>query len=104
MVLEALGRGRVLLDLLATVGGPTPWFEAAAAMAAGDFEAAADRHAAIGSRPDEVFARLLAAERLAAAGRRAEAEERARAVVAFAGEAGAAGWRRRAEALLVASA
>ena len=104
VVLEALGRGRELLDLLAAVGGPTPWFEAAAAVAAGDFEAAADRYAAIGSRPDEAFARLLAAERLVVAGRRAEAEEQARNVLAFAGEAGAAGWLRRAEALLAASA
>jgi tetratricopeptide (TPR) repeat protein len=54
---------------------PTPWLEAARAIGGGDFVRAADVLAGIGSRPDEAYARLRAAEALLAEGRRAEADE-----------------------------
>ena len=44
----------------AGVAHPTPWLEAASAFAAGDETTAADRYAAIGSLPDEAYARLRA--------------------------------------------
>ena len=58
--LVELGRGRELVEAAAGVAHPTPWLEAASAFAGGDETAAADRYAAIGSLPDEAYARLLA--------------------------------------------
>jgi class 3 adenylate cyclase/tetratricopeptide (TPR) repeat protein len=72
VVLAELGLGAGALDRLGIP--PTPWLDAARALAAGDPLAAADRYAAIGSRPDEVDARLAAARLLATQGRRQEAE------------------------------
>jgi class 3 adenylate cyclase/tetratricopeptide (TPR) repeat protein len=60
LAVRALGRA----DDLADVAGSrhrTRWFTAALALAAGDFRGAADRFRAIGSVPDEAYARLLAA-------------------------------------------
>jgi class 3 adenylate cyclase/tetratricopeptide (TPR) repeat protein len=62
---------------------PSPWLEAARALAAGDPLAAADRYAAIGSRPDEADARLAAARLLARQGRPAEAGAQLAAARAF---------------------
>ena len=81
LVLAELGIGSGALDRLGIP--PSPWLEAARALAAGDPLAAADRYAAIGSRPDEADARLAAARRLAGQGRRAEAEAQERAARAF---------------------
>jgi hypothetical protein len=81
LVLAELGNGAGALDRLGIP--PSPWLEAARALAAGDPLAAADRYAAIGSRPDEADARLAAARRLAGQGRRAEAEAEERAARAF---------------------
>jgi class 3 adenylate cyclase/tetratricopeptide (TPR) repeat protein len=62
---------------------PSPWLEAARALAAGDPLAAADRYAAIGSRPDEADARLAAARLLARLGRPTEAGAQLAAARAF---------------------
>ena len=72
--LAGLGRGDELVEVARRVATPTPWLEAACAFAAGDATEAADRYAAIGSLPDEAFARLRSgdgrARRLRAARRR----------------------------------
>src|SRR5512132_3334712 len=81
LVLAELGIGAGALDRLGIP--PSPWLAAARALAAGDPLAAADRYAAIGSRPDEADARLAAARRLAGQGRRAEAEAQERAARTF---------------------
>jgi len=104
VVLEALGRGAELLELLAGGPAPTRWFQAAAAMAAGRFAEAADRYAEIGSRPDEAFARLAAAERLLAAGARPEGHAQLQRALAFYRRVGAGGYLRRGEALLATPA
>jgi hypothetical protein len=59
-VLHARGRGAELSARLAEAPIPTPWLQAAAAVAAGAFDRAADLYAEIGSRPDEALARLRA--------------------------------------------
>ena len=73
-VLHRLGRGDDFLRATAAAYA-TPWLESARAIGGGDFVRAADVLAGIGSRPDEAYARLLAAETLLAEGRRAEADE-----------------------------
>jgi DNA-binding SARP family transcriptional activator/class 3 adenylate cyclase len=104
VVLHALGRGGELLELVASVTAPTPWLQAAAAMAAGRFEQAADIYAQIGSLPDEAFARLRAAQHLIAAGQRAEASVQLQRALGFYREVRADAYLREAEALLAASA
>jgi class 3 adenylate cyclase/tetratricopeptide (TPR) repeat protein len=81
MVLAELGIGADALDRLGIL--PSPWLDAARDLAAGDPLAAADRYAAIGSRPDEADARLAAARLLARQGRSAEAEAQEAAARAF---------------------
>jgi tetratricopeptide (TPR) repeat protein len=73
-----------------------PWICAAIAAAARDFRRAADVFAEIGSRPDEAYARLLAAE----AGDRTQVEP----ALAFFREVEATAYSRRAERLLAATA
>jgi len=104
VVLEALGRGPELLELLAGGPAPTRWFQAGAAMAAGRFAEAADRYVEIGSLPDEAFARLGAAERLLAAGARPEGSAQLQRALAFYRQVGAGGYLRRGEALLATPA
>ena len=82
----------------------TPWIEAARAMCLGDFARAAAIYGGMGSRPDEADARLLAAKALVEAGRRAEADEQLRRVLAFYRDVGASAYLREGEALLAASA
>ena len=55
-------------------------------------------------KPDEAYARLCAAESLAARGRRAEADEELHAALAFYRSVGATRFIREGEALLAASA
>jgi class 3 adenylate cyclase/tetratricopeptide (TPR) repeat protein len=81
MVLEALGIPAGALDNRGIP--PSPWLDAARALADGDPLAAADRYAAIGSRPDEADARLAAARLLARQGRPAEAGAQLAAARAF---------------------
>jgi tetratricopeptide (TPR) repeat protein len=73
IVLTDVGRAQDLLDL----GGedlPTGWVQAGRLWATGDLAGAADRLQEVGCAPDEAYARFREAERLIAAGRRAEAE------------------------------
>jgi class 3 adenylate cyclase len=79
---------------------PTRWRDAALAVVNGDDLGAAKVYAAIGTRPDEAFARERAAATLAEADRRGEAElELAQALEFFRG-VGATSYLRRAEGLL----
>jgi hypothetical protein len=99
IVLEAAGRSAELRRLTATVRSPARWLLAASAVADGDFRAAADRYAEIGSRPDEAFARLRAAKRLLAAGHRAEAASQLERALAFYREVAATAYLRAGAAL-----
>jgi tetratricopeptide (TPR) repeat protein len=89
LVLAELGIGPGALDRLGIP--PSPWLDAARALAAGDPLAAADRYAAIGSRPDEADARRAAARRLAGQGRMAEADAQEAAARAFLASTGLPG-------------
>jgi tetratricopeptide (TPR) repeat protein len=104
VVLYVLGRGDELLEPAASAPIPTPWQQAATAIAAGRFEEAADRYAEIGSLPDEAFARLRTAEQLLGAGRQAEGTAQLQRAMAFYRQVGAAGYLREADALVAASA
>ena len=102
-VLLALGRGGDLLAWAARARTPTPWLEAAASLASGDALAAAHTYVRIGSLPDEAHARLLAAEALVSAGRRAEAEHELARALDFYRSVGASAYVRAGEDLLVPS-
>jgi len=99
-----LDRTEPLRDLQQHSRNPRPWLEAALAYLSREFTGAADVYAAIGSRPDEAYARLRAAEQLAADGRDAEAEEQRADALAFYRSVGAARYVVEAEGLLAASA
>jgi class 3 adenylate cyclase/tetratricopeptide (TPR) repeat protein len=77
---------------------PSPWRAAACAVASGEFERAAQLYGEIGSRPDEAYAWLAAAEERGTAG-----PELDRAL-AFFREVGATAYLARGEVLLAASA
>ena len=81
-----------------------PWQAAAAAYVSGDFLDAAERYAAIGSLPDEAYARLRAAETLVRDGRRAEADGELQRSLAVWRKAGATAYIREGEGLLAESA
>jgi len=104
VVLHALGRGAELVQLAARVATPTPWLQAATAVATGDFERAAGIYAQIGSRPHEAFARLSAAESLLADGRRVEGNAQLERALTFYRKVGAIAYIRNGEGLLAASA
>jgi class 3 adenylate cyclase len=103
VVLQALGRGPELVELLADAKTPTGWFEAAAAVAAGEFQRAADHYDQIEAQPDAAFAQLQAAKQLTAAGRRAEANAQLSRALAFYRQVGAVGYLREGETLLAAT-
>jgi hypothetical protein len=103
-VLQVLERGAELVALAATVAMPTPWLQSAAAMAVGKFEEAADTYAEMGSRPDEAYARLRAAEQHLASGRRSEGNAQLQHALAFYRQVGATGYLREGESLLAATA
>jgi hypothetical protein len=103
-VLLGLGRGGEPVELAATVQAPTPWLAAAADLAAGNAERAADRYAELGSLPDEAAARLRAAGRLLAGGRRAEGSAQLQRALAFYPQVGATAYVREGEALVTATA
>ena len=104
IVLHDLGRGAELIELVAQVTPPTPWLQAATAVAGGDFEQAAELYGEIGSLPDEAFARLRAAERLLQTGRRAKAEDQLQRALVFCRKVEAVAHLRRAMALRIDSA
>jgi len=89
LVLAELGLGAGALDRLGIP--PSPWLDAARALAAGDPLAAAERYAAIGSRPDEADARRAAARQLAGQGHRAEADAQEAAARSFLASTGLPG-------------
>ena len=103
VVLQALGRGGELVELLSGVA-PTPWLQAGMAIADGAFQRAADLYATIGSLPDEAYARLRAAQQLFAGGLRSEAREQLHRAVAFYRGVRATGYLLEGEELLGASA
>jgi class 3 adenylate cyclase/tetratricopeptide (TPR) repeat protein len=99
IVLTDVGRAQDLLGL----GGedlPTGWVQAGRRWAMGDLAGAADRLQEVGSAPDEAYARLREAERLVAAGRRAEAEPFLSRALELFREMGATASIREAELLL----
>jgi class 3 adenylate cyclase/tetratricopeptide (TPR) repeat protein len=79
------------------------WSEAALAILDGELERAADLFSRIGALPDEAYSRLRAAERHAAAGRRAEADEQLHRALVFWRSVGATRYIREGEALLAAA-
>jgi class 3 adenylate cyclase/tetratricopeptide (TPR) repeat protein len=81
------------------VGKATPLGATAKALQVGDFELAADGYRAMGSRTDEAYARLLAAEQQFAEGRTREGEANRRQALDFYREVGATLYVERAEAL-----
>jgi class 3 adenylate cyclase/tetratricopeptide (TPR) repeat protein len=98
--MDVLGRGPEFLERAPSLGTATPWLEAATFWVRGEFERSADLFSEIGSLPDEALARLRAAERLVAAGRRPEADEQLARALAFWRSVGATHYIREGEALL----
>ncbi len=85
--LAALGLGAGALD--ARRIPPSPWLEAARALAAGRPDRAAELYARIGARPEEAAARLQAAQRALAEGRTAAGRDWLQAATTFYREVGA---------------
>jgi hypothetical protein len=83
---------------------PSPWLDAAKAYVAGDPQQAAEVYAEIGSRPDEAYAHLEAARRLARGGRGAEARVQAESAADFYREVEAAGYLEESERLCLTPA
>jgi AAA ATPase domain len=81
-----------------------PWLEVVRRYGTGEFVAAADLLAEIGSKPEEAEARLHAAAGLRAGGRDAEADEQLQQALAFFRSVGAAFYLAEGEGLLTASA
>ena len=79
--------------------GATPFGLAADAVDAGDLDAAADRFGAMGARPNEAYARLIAAERDFAAGDREAGERQLERALDFYREVRATRFIERAEAV-----
>ena len=98
-----LGLADEVVDALAS-HPESPWTEAARAYLDRDFAGAAEILARVGAKPDEAEARLRAAERLAAEGRRAEADEELARAIDFYRSVGATRYVREAEALRAAPA
>jgi class 3 adenylate cyclase/tetratricopeptide (TPR) repeat protein len=82
---------------------PTPWSDAALAIADGDFARAGDILEGTGARTLVAAARLGAAKQLVAEGRRAEAAAQLAPALAFYREVGASAYVRQAEGLLAAA-
>lgn len=98
-----LGLGRELREFLEEFPAPTRWTRAALALVEGDYAWVADAPYEIGHLDGEAAARLRAAEKLVAEGRRAEAEAQLEKALAFFRAVGATRFIREAEALLPAS-
>jgi len=100
VVLERLGRGHEALATAERFPDTTPWLEVVRAVARADFAEAAEVLAVMNHSPEEAHARLRAAERLVAAGRRPEAGAHLEQALAFYRSVGATRYVREAEALL----
>ncbi|HSP71631.1 MAG TPA: hypothetical protein VLN26_04630, partial [Gaiellaceae bacterium] len=103
MAATRLGLGDELLRAL-DLQPESSWTKAAHAYLSGDFAAAAEILQRIGSKPEEAEARLRAAERLSADGRRNEAAEHLRQALGFYRSVGAAAMISECDALDGASA
>jgi class 3 adenylate cyclase/tetratricopeptide (TPR) repeat protein len=79
------------------------WVDCARAFAAGDLATAADLCVQLECGPEEAYSRLRLAERLAAEGRRADADAELETALAFYRKAGATYFIHQAESLLVAA-
>jgi class 3 adenylate cyclase/tetratricopeptide (TPR) repeat protein len=104
VVLKALGRAQELEEVARNATISTRWLEAGLAYANAAFSEAADMLGEIGSRPEEAFVRLRAAEALVEAGRRAEADAELERALTFYRSVGATAYIREAESLFAASA
>ncbi len=82
----------------------SPWYVASRELADQEFVAAAESLDSMGAARSAALARLRAAQELARAGRRAEADEQLRHALSFFRSVDAARFIREAEALLAASA
>jgi tetratricopeptide (TPR) repeat protein len=98
-----LGREGELGETVGEVGSPTPWREAALAVARGDLVGAADLFHELGAATFEAHARLGAARRFAEEGRRAEASMQLATALAFYRGVAATAAVREGEALLAAA-
>jgi class 3 adenylate cyclase len=96
----------LLPDLVAALDQhvENPWIEVARRYGAGEFAAAAEMLAGMGSKPEAAEARLHAAAQLAAEGRDAEAGEQLQQALSFFRSVGATFYLREGEELLTASA
>ena len=103
VVLTALGRAGELEPSFAG-RAETRWQKASLAYAAGDFEGAADLLDDIGAPVEGAYARMRAAESLAAEGRRPAADARVQQALAVFRSVGATAWVDEAQALFAASA
>jgi class 3 adenylate cyclase/tetratricopeptide (TPR) repeat protein len=103
-VLVELGREGELLERAASVERPNRWLEGALAIATGHLERAADIYLEIGNLTNEALCRLRAAEKLAAEGRRSEADAQQQRALAFWRSVGASRYIREGEKLFAASA
>jgi class 3 adenylate cyclase/tetratricopeptide (TPR) repeat protein len=83
---------------------PLPWFEAAAAIASGDFARAAEILSEIGFRPGEAYTRLRAAEALVQVRLAREAEAELERALTFYRSVGATRYVRQGEALMAEAA
>ena len=103
VVLAALGRGD---ELEAATAGrmETRWQTAALAYVAGEVEESADLLDEIGAVADAAYARMRAAEALAADGQRADADAQVQQALAVFRSVGATAWVNEAQALFAASA
>jgi class 3 adenylate cyclase/tetratricopeptide (TPR) repeat protein len=103
-IADELGLGDDVRVLSDRVPVRHPWGEALAAVVHRDYERAADLFAQTGWSSEEALARLKAAERLVAEGRRADADEQLQRSLAFWRAAGATRYIREGEALFAATA
>jgi class 3 adenylate cyclase/tetratricopeptide (TPR) repeat protein len=103
-VLSGLGRSEDLVEATERSTARTLHVDAAEALARGSYLSAADIYVRMGTRPNEAFARLRAAERLSAAGQRQEADRQLQPALAFWRSVDAKHFVRQGEALLPATA
>jgi tetratricopeptide (TPR) repeat protein len=104
LALTEIGRTEELVELANEARGETPYARGLAALAREDLLTAAEAFESTGSKVDSAYVRLLAGERLVAAGRQAEADAQLAQALTFYRSVRASTYVRRAEALLAASA
>ena len=100
VVLDELALGSILVAEKPPAESHRPWWNAAVALCDGRQVEAAERYRAIGSLPDEAWARLRAGETLLAEGHRAEAASQLEQALAFWRSVGATAYAARTEAAL----